>query len=238
MSTTYSANLRLGTPALGDNYPPVLDANRALLDSLAPIGGLAVVPTETPSATVRVQISAGTFLSSAWAMVAYAGAAPVTLTASATNYLYLDDAGSFHQNTTGFPAGANIVRLAVVVAGASSITSVTDARVSLVSGGNVLAYLSLAGGTLNDGANLAVGTTTGTKIATASTQKLGFFGATPVVQPSALTAITDSTTGTPSSTLNDVGTAFTHATLDNNFATIAAKINAIQAALHNLGLMG
>lgn len=36
--------------------------------------------------------------------------------------------------------------------------------------------------TLSDAANIATNATTGTKIATASTQKLGFFGATPVVQ--------------------------------------------------------
>jgi hypothetical protein len=42
--------------------------------------------------------------------------------------------------------------------------------------------------TFADGAHFAVGTTTGTKIGTATTQKLGFFNATPVVQPSATPA--------------------------------------------------
>ena len=42
--------------------------------------------------------------------------------------------------------------------------------------------------TFDDGIDIAVNTSTGTKIGTASTQKLGFFGATPVVQASALTA--------------------------------------------------
>jgi len=45
-------------------------------------------------------------------------------------------------------------------------------------------HLPVAGGTLDDGANVAVGTGTGTKIGTAVSQKLGFWGATPVVQPS------------------------------------------------------
>lgn len=35
----------------------------------------------------------------------------------------------------------------------------------------------------SDGLNFAVGTTTGTKFGTTSTQKLGFFGATPIVRP-------------------------------------------------------
>lgn len=47
-----------------------------------------------------------------------------------------------------------------------------------------LNFLPLAGGTMTDGANIAVGTTTGTKIGTATNQKIGFFNATPVVQQS------------------------------------------------------
>lgn len=41
--------------------------------------------------------------------------------------------------------------------------------------------------TLDEGVNLVLGTTTGSKIGTATTQKLGFFNATPVVQPSSTT---------------------------------------------------
>jgi len=40
----------------------------------------------------------------------------------------------------------------------------------------------------NDASNMAMGTTTGTKIGTATTQKLAFFNASPVVQPSGVTA--------------------------------------------------
>jgi hypothetical protein len=46
-----------------------------------------------------------------------------------------------------------------------------------------LGHLTTAGGTLTDGANFVLGTTTGTKIGTATSQKLGFFNATPVIQP-------------------------------------------------------
>ena len=49
------------------------------------------------------------------------------------------------------------------------------------------AALNLTGTkTVFDGANLALGTTTGTKIGTATTQKIGFFNATPVDQPAAV----------------------------------------------------
>lgn len=45
--------------------------------------------------------------------------------------------------------------------------------------------------TISDGGNFVFNTTTGTKIATASTQKLGFYGATPVVRQTATAAATD-----------------------------------------------
>lgn len=43
-------------------------------------------------------------------------------------------------------------------------------------------YFPLAGGDLNDGANIGTGSTTGTEIATAASQKLGFHGTAPTVQ--------------------------------------------------------
>lgn len=43
--------------------------------------------------------------------------------------------------------------------------------------------------------------------------------------------ITDSTTGTADGTLADVGAEFSQATLNNNFADLAAKINALAAQL-------
>jgi hypothetical protein len=44
---------------------------------------------------------------------------------------------------------------------------------------------------LADAGDITVGTTTGTKIGTATTQKLGFYNATPVVQPAAVADATD-----------------------------------------------
>lgn len=51
--------------------------------------------------------------------------------------------------------------------------------------------VDLAGDTLDDGANIALGTTTGTKIGTATSQKLGLWNVTPIVQPT--TAVTEAT---------------------------------------------
>ena len=74
-------------------------------------------------------------------------------------------------STSAFPATAH-VRVAVVATTGSAISSITDARV---------AYAVL--GPFVDGINFTFGTTTGTQIGTSASQKLGFFGKTPTVQP-------------------------------------------------------
>src|SRR3990167_2124052 len=90
---------------------------------------------------------------------------------------------------------------------------------------------------LLDGRHIQVGLTTGTKIATATTQKLGFFNATPVIQRTDMVALTDDTTGTADNTVANVGGSFNQATLNNNFADLTAKINSLRTALRYLGLM-
>jgi hypothetical protein len=50
-----------------------------------------------------------------------------------------------------------------------------------------------------------------------------------------LTTTTDSTTGTGTTTLNDVTASFSQTILNDNFATIADQLNALQKALGNVG---
>jgi hypothetical protein len=174
MANTYTPNVQLAMPAAGDrtwNVP--VNANAQALDALAPVGALAVITTEVPSATLKVRVAAGNYQKQDGTIGQYAGSSSQTMTASATNYLYLDltNSGNLVVNTTGFPATAH-VRLATVVAAVSTITSITDARVAF----NVI-------GAFADGVNLTFGTVTGTQIGTAANQKLAFFGKTPVVQP-------------------------------------------------------
>lgn len=106
--------------------------------------------------------------------------------------------------------------------------------------------LRLVLGSMADGANIILGSTTGTQIGTATTQKLGFFGATPVVQRSAYTqtystadkthanptatALTDNTAGTANTTLQALtGLVYVDdvAAIRNNYADLAASNNAI-----------
>lgn len=109
----------------------------------------------------------------------------------------------------------------------------------------------LAGTTLNalltlaDAVNIVVNTTTGTKIGTATGQKLGFWNATPIVQPAGANqaALTNSTGGSYNGTLESTtGTASLAAAADgvktnNNFTDVYTLLNEIRNALVNAGLM-
>jgi hypothetical protein len=83
--------------------------------------------------------------------------------------------------------------------------------------------------TLSDGVNLALGTTTGTKIGTAAAQKLGFYNATPVAQRAgaaqAAVAATAATNSTPY--------GYSQAQADG----IVTLLNEIRAALVAVGII-
>lgn len=70
---------------------------------------------------------------------------------------------------------------------------------------------------------------------------LGFFGATPITQPTsaAQAAITDGSGGTaaPTTGVATVGASYSQTVLANALATIIAEQNAIRLALVNLGLI-
>jgi hypothetical protein len=90
--------------------------------------------------------------------------------------------------------------------------------------------------TFSDGKNIVIGTGTGTKFGTSGSQKIGFFGATPVTQRSNIGSITDATGGSSSGSVNDVGLTYNQMTLNNNFATLVNRISNISAVLSTLGL--
>lgn len=76
-----------------------------------------------------------------------------------------------------------------------------------------------------DAKNIILGTTTGTKIGTATTQKLGFFGKTPVVQPAAYT---------PTNVITDRAYDANATTIDE----LADVLGTVIADLQLLGLVG
>lgn len=87
-----------------------------------------------------------------------------------------------------------------------------------------------------DARNLIFGTSTGTKIGTGSTQKIGFFGATPVTQRAAITSITDLSGGGVSNTVNSVSPTFDASEFDDIHATLVDRINKLRQLVQDLGL--
>lgn len=126
----------------------------------------------------------------------------------------------------------------------SSVDSGIELR-SRNSGGSDRAYLHLNGA----GDSFLLATSAFIRIEGNATG-LGFFGVTPVARPSAYTqtyatatkthsnptsaTLTDSTTGTPDTTVADVGLIFSQATLNNNFADLIAQINALRNDVINV----
>ena len=81
-----------------------------------------------------------------------------------------------------------------------------------------------------DGRNIQVGLTTGTKIGTATGQKLGFFNATPVIQQSSTGETTGFTAGSGTAVLDD-------STFTGNTGSTAYTIGDIVKHLKTIGII-
>jgi hypothetical protein len=173
MPDTFTAGRNLRKLAAGDTgYAALWAATLDQIDGCAAVGALAVATAETPSASLNVKVAAGSFRRGDGGIVSYAGTASQAMTPSATNYCYLNDAGTLVVNTTGFPA--NCVRLATVVAGTTTITSITDAQV----------VLALAGaGTPTIAAGTGAGTTP--TVAVTGSDRAGLISVTTGTSPAA-----------------------------------------------------
>jgi hypothetical protein len=147
-----------------------------------------------------------------------------------------------------FPAGYSLVGTltggGTVATGGFTLTVPATGTAALLAVANVFT----ANQELSD-VNIILGTTTGTKIGTATTQKLAFFNATPVVQPTALTAqettITHSAPGTPDYAIQDLVdvSGFGFVTLDEGLSVLSAianlqtRMDELESKLQSLGLI-
>jgi hypothetical protein len=238
VATTYTANVQLQKPATSDrNWDVPINANAETLDGMTAIGGLAVTTSEIPSATLNVGVSAGNFIRSDGTIVGFAGSSPYAVPASSTVYLWLNDAGDLSSGPS-FPTSAHL-RLAQVVAGPASILQVVDERIQCSVAGSGLGFVLKAGDTMT-GPLSVVSPTTASPLLVADPVNLliGFFGATPASQAPVLTPLLDGTTGVASDTLADAGPTFSQSVLNDNFASLAAKVDGLIAALKRHGLMG
>ena len=81
---------------------------------------------------------------------------------------------------------------------------------------------------LPSGADIALNATTGTKIGTSSTQKLGFWNATPVARPAAIT---------DASTAHALNSTFSDVEVETALNALGTKINSVISALETIGLI-
>lgn len=232
MASTPTANLALAKPARSDpNWNVTLNANFDALDALAPLAGLAVTPAEVPSASLNVRVNPGPYVKADRTLGSFAGASALALAASSTVMVWLTDAGALATGAA-WPAAPH-VRLASVATGAAAITSVADARALAAVAGPGVGSNTVSG-------TFVVQATAGSPTAfrvEADTSKLGFFGSTPQAQAAALTPLV-AAAGTASDSIADVGSSHSQAILNNNFAGLSAKVNALVAAMKRHGLMG
>lgn len=95
--------------------------------------------------------------------------------------------------------------------------------------------------TLSDAASVSVGTGTGTKIGTDATQKIGFWNATPAVQPAAVANITTTasagTLPTPDGSVTVNATTPTTAQLLEYCVELEAKLEDLLGKLRTIGII-
>lgn len=158
-----STNLKLNKPATTSrNWDTPINENSDALDALKPVSELAVTLSEIPSTTLNVDVATGSFISADRTLVAYAGVTGQAITTATTKYLYLTNAGTLTIGSA-WPTSGFYVPLAVVVAGATTITSITDAR---------RAFRTVSGGALSGSATLVGGAVTVTTAAVAAGSKI------------------------------------------------------------------
>jgi len=202
------------------------------------IAGLKASTAEDPSSSLNLAVAAGKYQKADGTAGTYAGGT-IAITASTTRKVYLDGNASYALASAAAYPGTPHVPIASVVAGATTITSIADDRLSLVASGATGTALPVSGGTMAEGGNIAVGTTTGTKIGTATTQKLGFWNATPIVRPAAYsqgyTTATRSVAGYTTAAVGSNFTGITNAQAGSPYATVS-DLNSLRASYENLRL--
>lgn len=210
------------------------------------------VTVNAPSRAVVGPAQARRLVFSNSATVVGVGNADGVPVASTTNYFFLKKNGLFHIDQDNSNPGDGAILAFSGVTNATEFTSINNLPTGRVNLSTILSLLTnkldLAGGTLTDGANIAVGTVTGTKLATAVTQKLGFFNSAPVVQPLGA----DQAAVTLGNTDNEIGglvisAAYTQAEvvslrdkteeLADDVRNLSTLLHSIRTALVNTGII-
>ena len=217
-------------------------------------GGGGSLPLQTGSDPGNVLLnSAGTpiLATTASGGLSLGGAAPTVLNEplapTSDSQVFVQDAyGTALFNT----AGRNWLEIACAFAQTVSIGSGgTLVDVAAGAAANIASGTS-GGGNVMIGCALSTGNASTVTIATGfpgngsikvgdSSASIGFFGASPITKPSANQAMTDSTGGTPSTSLaacGDTTSSDQSGTINNNFASLNARLAELRSLLTGLGL--
>lgn len=118
----------------------------------------------------------------------------------------------------------------------------TDNKIDLGDASHRFNDAWLANITITDAKNIILGTTTGTKIGTATTQKLGFFNATPVIRQTQGATLTNNvTSGGTANQLDDFTSLTVYATdaatIRNDIYQLGQTLKTVVDALRTYGLL-
>ena len=148
------------------------------------------------------------------------------------------------KNDNGTPADVDYSAIETKIIDASDGTEDGQINFKVQDAGTLTTQFSIDANllTLGDAVDIALNTSTGTKIGTATGQKLGFWNVTPVIQPSAIANITTTassgTLPTPdgSVTISDAASP-TNAELLEYCTELESKLESALAALRSVGII-
>lgn len=158
-----------------------------------------------------------------------------TLTIAGSGGLVLESGATLTLAGTG----ATVLGGALTVAGNASVTG----NLAVTGTSAFTGAVSMAAALTITDVNIVLAATTGTSFGSATTQKLSFYGVTPIVQPSGITqtySTADGThaartaaaltagSGTADGTVDDVTGSHSQTILNNNFKECATQINALK----------
>jgi hypothetical protein len=148
------------------------------------------------------------------------------------------------KNDAGTPEQIDYASIEAKIIDASDSNEYGQINLKVMDAGTLTTQLSIDADllTIGDDVHIATNTSTGTKIGTATGQKLGFWNATPVDQPAAVADLAHSTSSgslpTPDGTVNISNAASpTNAELLTYCVELEAKLEAALARLRESGLI-
>lgn len=234
MSNTYTNYLMLAKPGRNErDWDIPINTNFDSLDALSSVSGLVVAPTESPSATLRVKVAPGKFLTMDSEFSTFAGQTELPLPANSSTAIWLSGTSTLGVGID-FPNEPHIA-LATVATSSSSIISISDARA--VCHMAIKPNSALIVTTIPPGSALIGSSFTSVPVIQVSPGAIGFFGKSPTNQLASLVPLNLPAAVGQSDNLLDVTSTFSQSLLNTNFSIVAQKINSLVYGLQMLGLM-